>query len=204
MAAAFLPSIACGPDGSEADEQTTNAGSTASTSQGTTATTSGGCGESAGERDSLCEILADYAVRCNEPPPDREQELAECQSENGGFEMRLSGCFYSAYAACARDMSCGDLEACVTPALMASDPESFDFEAADACEAGDETACDQVAQGVLRECFDLFQACDAWDDLCLNLVMLTEPYRSEARDCLNRDCGELEACVNAASGTSSE
>ena len=118
--------------------------------------------------------------------------------------MRLNGCFYDAYAECAAAPACIDLEDCLLPAMVASDPSSFDAAAVEACEAGDEAACDEATQGPLRDCFDLAHTCDAWDDLCLDVVMLAEPYRSDSRACLSGPCSDLEACLNAASGRPSE
>lgn len=148
----------------------------------------------------LCDATASYEVRCGNAGFERSQAQAECRERTGDFEERLDPCFVRAYADCLDAAACGELDACFGKAVAVVDPTSVDSDALAACDAGEESACDRVTSGVLRECLDRAMECSTWDDPCTNLIILQEPYRSRAESCLAGPCEQLADCLSDAGG----
>lgn len=151
-----------------------------------------------------CEALADRRLRCESPPPDRDTAIAECQLDVGIAHDRLNPCFLAAYTECLPGASCNNDDDCFVEGLLAADPSAFDQDAVDRCETTGE-GCDDIPAGMLADCNDRAAECADdlnGDDLCVTVVVLAEPYKSEARACLQGECADLQDCIDGASGVS--
>lgn len=148
---------------------------------------------------SLCEALVSYVMRCTSPDNPRQELGQDCRSTWGHFAERANGCFVDRLNEClSGPCDAVDAEQCFRQATVASDPDSFDASASEACTVRGE--CSGAAEGWMARCVQRFEACGIQSESCATAVSLKRRYRAEAEGCFDEDCEVLEDCVYAVTG----